>query len=147
MSQQSEVSTVSTQVVEANTFNITGSIVISYSRTSVTGVPVFSYNDGELNLNFSGSDDIAQKDTPLGEIVTITLQNIPDAFIRTFTLLVPKTRLRIGDQPSFDTQGIETIDRSDAHVLPPGPIGVLQTYRSHQLQGVAEFNVSLSEIN
>jgi hypothetical protein len=147
MSQQSEVSTVSTQVVEANTFNITGSIVISYSRTSVTGVPVFSYNDGELNLNFSGSDDIAQKDTPLGEIVTITLQNIPDAFIRTFTLLVPKTRLRIGDQPSFDTHGIETIDRSDAHVLPPGPIGVLQTYRSHQLQGVAEFNVSLSEIN
>lgn len=112
MSQQSEVSTASTQVVEANTFNITGSIVISYSRTSVTGVPVFSYNDGELNLNFSGSDDIAQKDTPLGEIVTITLQNIPDAFIRTFTLLVPKTRLRIGDQPSFDTQGIETIDRS-----------------------------------
>lgn len=139
MSQESGAATASTQVEEANVFNVTGPIVIHYSRTSITGAPLFSYKDGELDLSFSGDDDIARKDTPQGEIVTVTLENVPDALIRIFTLLVPRIRMRIGDNVSFDTLGIETIDRSGAFVLPPGPTGVLQTYRSHQVQGVAEF--------
>lgn len=139
MSQESAASTASTQLEEANVFTITGPIVIHYFSTSITGAPLFSYKDGELDLNFSGNDEITRKDTPQGEIVTVTLENVADAFIRTFTLLVPRIRLRIGDNVSFDTLGIETIDRSFAFVLSPGPTGVLQTYRSHQLQGVAEF--------
>jgi hypothetical protein len=142
MSQESGAATASTQVAEANVFNITGPVVIHYSRASITGAPLFSYKDGELDVSFSSGDDIARKDTPLGEIVTVTLENVPDAFIRTLTLLVPKTRLRIDDQVYFDALGIETIDRSGAHVLPPGPTEVLQTYRSHQLHGVAEFDFS-----
>jgi hypothetical protein len=138
MSQEPETATTSTPVKEASLFNVTGPIVIRYSRSSITGEPEFSYQDGELDLNFSG-DDIAREDTPLGEIVTVTLENAVDAFIRTFTLLVPKIRLFVGDQTPFDTLGIETIDRSDAFVPPPGPTGVLQIYRAHQLQGVAEF--------
>jgi hypothetical protein len=138
MSQEPETATTSTQVKEASLFNVTGPIVIRYSRTSITGEPEFSYQDGELDLNFSG-EDIAREDTPLGEIVTVTLENAVDAFIRTFTLLVPKIRLFVGDQTPFDTLGIETIDRSGAFVPPPGPTGVLQTYRAHQLQGIAEF--------
>ncbi|MGH3945847.1 MAG: hypothetical protein ACRDRY_10405 [Pseudonocardiaceae bacterium] len=138
MSQDPGAVTTSEQLDEANRFSVTGPIVISYFRTSFTGVPQFSYKDGELDLNFSGGD-IAREDTPLGEIVTVRLENVVDAFVRTFTLLVPKIRLCIGDPVSFDTLGIETIDRSGAFVPPPGPAGVLQTYRSHQLQGVAEF--------
>jgi hypothetical protein len=137
MSQESTTAPTSTRLQEANLFNITGPIVINYSRTSFTGEPRFSYKDGERDLNFSGTD-ISQKNTPLGEIVTVTLENVPDAFIRTFTLLVPRIMLRMGDDISFDTLGIEVIDRSGAFVPSPGPTGVLQTYRSHQLQGVAE---------
>jgi hypothetical protein len=138
MSQESEMATTSTQVEEANLFTVTGPIVIRYSRTSITGEPQFSYQDAELDLSVSG-EDITREDTPLGEIVTVTLENVPDAFVRTFTLLVPKIRLFVGDQAPFDTLGIEVIDRSGAFVPPPGPTGVLQIYRSHQLQGVAEF--------
>jgi hypothetical protein len=138
MSQEPESETTSPQVEEANLFTVTGPIVIRYSRSSITGEPQFSYQDGELDLSFSG-EDIAWEDTPLGEIVTVTLEDVPDAFVRTFTLLVPKTRLFVGDQAPFDTLGIETIDRSGAFVPPPGPTGVLQIYRSHQLQGAAEF--------
>lgn len=107
------------------------------------GEPQFSYKDGELDLSFSGND-IAREDTLLGEIVTITLKIAVDVSVRTFTLLVPKIRLRMGDQVSFDTLGIEMINRSGAFVPPPGPTGVLQTYRSHQLQGVAEAVISFS---
>lgn len=136
MSQEPGAVTASKQLGEANQFNITGPIVISYSRTSFAGVPQLSYKDGELDLNFSG-DDITREDTPLGEIVTVTLENLVpvDGPLRTFTLLVPKTRVSMGNQVSFDTLGIETID-SSAGFGPPSP-GVLQVYRSHQLQGIA----------
>ena len=128
--------TTSEQLGEVNQFNVTGPIVISYSRTSFTGVPQLSYKDAELDLNFSG-DDITREDTPLGEIVTVTLENLVpvDGPLRIFTILVPKIRLRRGDQVSFDTLGIETID-SSAGFAPPSP-RVLQAYRSHQLRGVA----------
>ncbi|MGH3917394.1 MAG: hypothetical protein ACRDTC_28875, partial [Pseudonocardiaceae bacterium] len=87
-------------------------------------------------LTFRG-DDITRTPTPLGELVTITLENlIPvDGPLRTFSLLVPAIRLNMGDQVSFDTLGIETID-SSAGFAPPSPSSLL-TYRSHQLQGVA----------
>lgn len=136
MSQEPGAVTTSEQFGEANQFNVKGPIVISYSRTSFAGRPQLSYKDGGLDLNFSG-DDITQEDTPLGEIVTVTLENLVpvDGPVRTFTLLVPKTRLRMGDQVSFDTLGIETID-SSAEFGPPSP-GALQVYRSHQLQGIA----------
>ncbi len=136
MSQDPGAVTTSEQFGEANQFNVTGPIVISYSRTSFTGVPQFSYKDAELDLNFSG-DDITRRDTPLGEIVTVTLENLVpvDGPLRTFTLLVPKIRLRRVDQVSFDTLGIETID-SSAGFAPPSP-RALHAYRSHQLQGVA----------
>ena len=137
MSQGSGTGTTSVQLGEANQFNVTGPIVISYSRTSFLGGPQLSYKDAELNLNFRG-DDITREDTPVGEIVTITLENLvpADGPLRTFTLLLPKIRLRMGDQVSFDALGIETIDSSDAFVSPSRP-RVLQVYRSHQLQGVA----------
>lgn len=141
MSQEPGAATTSTQLQEANLFTVTGPIVIHYSRLSFTGEPRFSYKDGELDLSFSGAD-IDQKNTPLGEIVTVTLENVADAFVRTFTLLVPRIMLRMGENVSFDTLGIEVIDRSFAFVPPPGPTGVLQTYRSHQLQGVAEIVIA-----
>lgn len=137
MPQDSGAESANVQLGEANQFTITGPIVISYSTSSFAGPPQFSYQDAELNLNFSG-DDITRADTPLGEIVTVTLENLvpADGPLRTFTLLVPKIRLNMGDQVSFDTLGIETID-SSAGFGPPSP-RPLQAYRSHQLQGVAE---------
>jgi hypothetical protein len=136
MSQDPEAVTTSEQLGEANEFNVTGPIVIGYSRTTFIGVPQLSYKDAELDLNFSG-DDITGQDTFLGEIITVTLENLVpgDGPLRTFTLLVPKIRLRMGDQVLFDTLGIETIDSSAG--FSPQSSRALQTYRSHRLQGVA----------
>jgi hypothetical protein len=69
--------------------------------------------------------------------VTVTLDDVPDAFVRRFTLLVPVVRLQMGDEVEFAALGIETTDRSGAFVPPPGPAGVLQSHRIHQLSGVA----------
>jgi len=124
-------------LAEANLFDITGPIVINYSRSSITGAPLFSYRDAERDLSFSGAE-IMQVRTAVGELVTVTLEDVPDAFIRTFTLIVPNIQLQMGDQQPFNTIGIDVTDRSGAHVPPPGPMGVLTVIRIHLLAGVAQ---------
>ncbi len=133
MSQEQIAVTTPNQLAEANLFNITGPIVISYSASSIAGVPTFSYKDAERDLQFSG-DEVARMDTPLGELVTVTLETVVDAFVRTFTLLVPRIRLSMGDQVDFETLGILTTNLTG--LVPP--TGLLQTYSLHQLTGVAQ---------
>jgi hypothetical protein len=121
---------------EANLFDVDGPIGVHYSRSSISGRPLLSYRDTEHDLDFSG-EEITRVDTPVGELVTVTVKILPDVFIRRFTLLVPVVRLQMGDEVEFAALGIETTDRSGAFVGPPGPAGVLQSYRLHQLSGFA----------
>lgn len=132
---QEETTTTPTQLGKANQFTISGPIAINYATTSFTGEPRFSYKDAQLDLHFSG-DEITRQDTPLGELVTVTLEDLSpvDGPRRTFTLLVPTVRLNMGGQVSFDTLGIETVQSGPRIVSPRA----LQTYSSHQLGGVAE---------
>lgn len=136
MSQHRATATV-TPLADANLFDISAPMRISYSRSSISGRPLFSYADAELDLDLGGPD-LTRVDTALGELVTVTLQDAVDAFVRTFTLVVPTIRLAMGDEVEFDTLGIETTDRSGAFVPAPGPSGVLQTFRIHELHGVAK---------
>ena len=92
----------------------------------------------DLALTFQG-DEITRIESAVGELVTVILQNAVDAFVRTFTLVVPEiSLLRKGEELEFDAFGIETTDRSGALVPPPGPAGTLQTSRFHQLHGIAQ---------
>ena len=123
-------------LVDANLFEVTGPVRVTYSRTSIGGMPLVSYQDTGPGLSFVGRE-ILRLRTSWGELVTVTIEHVPDAFVRTFTLVVPTIRLVPGKQAEFDTAGIETTDRSGAFVPPPGPSGVLQSYRTHQLHGTA----------
>jgi hypothetical protein len=130
---QEQIAVTAPNQLEANLFNITGPIVINYSATSIRGVPTFSYKDAERDLQFCG-DEVTRIDAPLGELVTVTLETVADAFVRTFTLLVPRIRLSMGDQVDFETLGILTTNLTG--LVPP--TGLLQTYSLHQLRGVAQ---------
>jgi hypothetical protein len=123
-------------LADANLVEVDAPIAVHYSRSSITGAPLLSYRDTEHDLHFSG-DEITRVDTPIGELVTVTVDDVPDAFRRTFTLVMPVVRLQMGDEVEFEALGIETTDRSGAFVPPPGPAGVLQSHRVHQLSGVA----------
>jgi hypothetical protein len=121
---------------EANMFTIDGPIAINYSTSSIAGPPLLSYKDAELERSFAG-DEIGRTATPFGELVTVTLVDAVDAFVRTFTVLIPRITLQQGEI-TFDALGVDTEDRSGAFVPAPGPVGVLQRYQVHQLRGVAE---------
>ena len=137
MTDQREAVRTRTGLADANLFEISGPIVISYATSSFTGDPRLSYTDAERTLNFSGTE-ITRAEVPGGELVTVTIEEVIDAFVRTFSLLVPRTTVARDEQIEFDAVGIETIDRSSAFVPAPGPAGVLQTYRVHDLHGVAQ---------
>ncbi len=68
----------------------------------------------------------------------MTVENVVDAFERRISLLVPDIRLAAGEEVTFETVVLETVDRSLAFVPAPGPSGALQTYRLHQVQGTAQ---------
>jgi hypothetical protein len=131
-----QTATTVARLADANQFDIDGPIGVHYSRSSFGGVPLLSYRDTEHDLSFAGAQ-IDQLDTPVGELVTVPLDDVVDAFLRRFTLLVPVVRLSMGDEVEFTALGIETVDRSGAFVPAPGPAGVLQSHRVHQLSGVA----------
>jgi hypothetical protein len=128
---------IAVQLFDANLFDIVGPIHVNYTSSSITGTPRVSYQDAELDLSFEG-DEITRIQTQLGEVVTVTLENSVDAFIRTFTLIVPTIRLTHGGETEFDTLGIETTDRTNALVIPSRATGPMQTYRVHQLHGSAQ---------
>lgn len=135
--EQPDATAIANQLVDANRFDITGPIRINYSSTSISGVPLVAYNDADLDRTFQ-DDEITRSQTPQGELVTVTLDTVVDAFTRTFTLVVPSVRLPQGQQVEFTTLGFETTDRSGAFLGAPGPAGVLQTYQVYQLQGTAQ---------
>jgi hypothetical protein len=135
--EQQDATAIASQLFDANLFNITGPIRINYSSSSIRGVPLVSYKDADLDLNFQ-DNEITRIQTPQGELVTVTLDNVVDAFTRTFTLVVPSIRLPRGQEVEFTTLGFETTDRSGAFVPAPGPSGVLQTYQVYQLLGTAQ---------
>lgn len=124
-------------LVDANLFDILGPIHVNYSRSSIAGVPLLSYQDAELDLSFRG-EEITCVEASFGDLVTVTLEDVVDAFVRTFTLVLPRVRVTPGGSAEFDAIGIETVDRSASFVPAPGPAGVLQTYRTHQLHGTAQ---------
>jgi hypothetical protein len=134
---QQEASATAVRLFDASLFDIVGPIHINYATSSITGTPRLTYQDAEVNLNFEG-EQITRTQTPIGELVTVTLEIVVDAFSRTFTLIVPTIRLHHGGETEFDTLGIETTDSSSAFVGPSRAAGVLQTYRVHQLHGIAE---------
>ena len=142
MTQQDATATAGA-LFDANLFDIVGPIRINYSTSSISGTPRLSYKDAGLDLNLEG-EQITRIETSLGELVTVTLESPPDAFTRTFSLIVPTIRLAPGADAGFDTLGIETTDRSGALAIPPGTAGPLQTYRVYQLHGSAQHVAFLS---
>lgn len=118
-----------------NTYEFTGKHVkITYSTTSFTGEPRLSYRDRTRTLQFKG-DEIRVTPTELGQLVTVTLEVIPDLRVVTLTLLIPAINL-VDDVVIFKTEAITTTHRTSIG----GPAlvkGVLESYSTQTMMGEA----------
>jgi hypothetical protein len=124
----------------ANLFELRGgSIQVTYSSTSVLGGPILSYRDPQRSLSFRGND-IAIEETALGELITVTLEAIPDLRTVTFTLILPiVTVMRQSSGTYIRVPGVTTTNPTTIAGPPQGP---QKLYTVVNLRGTAQFIVS-----
>lgn len=127
-------------LTQANLFELRrGAIHVTYSSTSILGGPIFSYRDDRLSASFNG-DDIRVQETEFGQAVTVTLENIPDLRVVTFTLVLPEVTVMPQSSGTFlRVPGIVTTRPTTIAGPLPGP---QQLYSVVRLRGTAQFIVS-----
>jgi len=124
----------------ANLFELSGrTIQVTYSTTNILGGPIFSYRDNLLSRSFRG-EEIRIETTAIGEVVTVTLETIPDLRTVTFSLIVPAvTVMSQSSGTRIKVLGITTRTLTTIAGPPPGP---QQLYSAVYLNGSAQFIVS-----
>ncbi|WP_421659224.1 hypothetical protein [Leptothermofonsia sp. ETS-13] len=122
--------------LEPNLFELQGyDTQISFSASSIAGVPQFSYSDRVQTRTFSG-DEILQEETGLGRMVTVQLQNKDaDQGFETVTLLLPKVQLA-ADMNEVAIQTLAILNKRVEFVAPGAQ--QLQTYNPIFLSGTAK---------
>lgn len=123
---------------KANLFTFTGKndTEIVYSVSSIEGKPQLTYRDSTRDLSFRG-DDIAVTSSPLGSLVTVVLEVVPDLHTLTATVVLPDINLGDRQKVQFSTVVILTANLTSIG----GPalvVGPLQTYEIVPLEGIAQ---------
>ena len=128
-----------TPVQEPNQYNLQGDgATITYSTTSFAGVPLFNYQDNDHSVNRSG-DEIRVEETEIARLVTVDIEQVPDAYDLSVTLLVPIINLREQfGEAAVQTVAVLTTDRSSAFTGPGGVEGQVQSYETLSLEGTAQ---------
>jgi hypothetical protein len=129
--------TTSAAIMQPNMYQLSGNgIHVSFSRTSLDGQPLFSYQDHAIAKSFRGSDNIEIKSCALGEVVSVTIATTVDLGFTSFSLLIPFVNL-VGHSAGvmIQTLGITALHRTS--LAPPLDQGQRTTYSSVKLRGTA----------
>ena len=121
---------------KANLFELSGGgIQITYTTSGLEGIPLFSYRDNNMNLQFSGTE-IKAEQTEIGEVLTVMLKQIPDSLTITFSLVLPVVNVLPGSAGSqIQVPGITTTTHTS---LAGSVLGAAKTYSHVNLQGSAQ---------
>jgi hypothetical protein len=124
-------------LTRANIFEFFGDeIQVSYASLNVLGGPRLSYRDAQRSLTFQG-DAIRSQQTELGEVITVTLEAIPDFRTVTFSLVLPVvTVLPESRGTSIRVPGVTATNPTTIAGPPPGPE---KLYAVVMLQGTARY--------
>jgi hypothetical protein len=125
---------------QANLFELNDAdIQVTYTSSSLDGSPLFSYRDANINCQFNG-DEIRSVKTEIGEILTVTLEEILDFRTVTFTVILPAvTVLPMLAGTRIQVAGITTTTHTAIGGSIPGP---QKSYSQVNLKGVAQFVIS-----
>jgi hypothetical protein len=113
-----------------------GGIHVTYSTTSISGQPLFSYHDAVQVKNFSGNE-IKAVQTDIGTLVTVVIHLTIDSGSTTFSLLLPNVILPASNVAHITAEGITTLHRFS---IPP-PVGQTEFYTVRTMHGTARFVV------
>ena len=122
--------------VQPNLYELSsGNIHVTYSTSGISGQPHLTYTSPFISHSFTGSQ-LTTTASPIGTLVTVTIQMTVDSGSTTFTLLVPRVNLSgPADHVHIDTEGVTTHHRFS--VIPAAMHGQLDTYSVQALTGTA----------
>ena len=125
---------------QANLFELSrGAIHVTYSTTNILGGPIFSYRDNQISRSFTGNE-INIQDSNVGQVITVTLETIPDLRTVTFSLILPiVTVMPQSGGAHVLVPGITSTAPTTIAGPPPGP---QRLYSVVNLKGTAQFIVS-----
>ncbi|HVR95431.1 MAG TPA: hypothetical protein VMW27_02380 [Thermoanaerobaculia bacterium] len=125
---------------EANFYELrSGRRRITYTASDKTGQPLLHYSDRKRDLSFRG-EEIQQDPQPIGLLLTVTLEAIPDLQSDLLTILIPRVNLTDGEE-EVETEGIFT--RVKTSIGGPNLVdGQVQTYDARTFHGTASFILS-----
>jgi len=123
---------------QTNLFDLhNATLKISYSSSSLNGQPQLSYQKGATTMNFHGNQ-LRQKSTEIGTLISVTLKNVPDLHSIVLSLLLPQVNIPTGQsQVQVSIKAIETTIRTS--IAGPNLVkGQVQTYKTYTLKGTAQ---------
>lgn len=140
----------SNQTNEPNQFILQGigpkyeDVQISYSTTSITGKPIFSYKDSKDSYSFTGDEirtqQIRTQQMAKSKTVAVTLESIPDLHVTTLTLLIPAINFD-SSAKEFKTVAIRTTSKTT--IAGESVVkGAVKSYEVICLKGTASYVVS-----
>jgi hypothetical protein len=146
-SQKTEMKSVSPyKYNEPNQFVLNGigqkykDVHIVYSTTSITGKPIFNYEDSKGTYSILG-DEIRTQKTEIGTMITVTLESVPDLHVITLTLLMPAINLD-GSARNFKTIAIRTTSKTT--IAGESLVkGAVQSYEVIDLNGSVAKNLAI----
>lgn len=115
------------------TFESDGS-KISYSTSSLMGVPLFSYQEGDTSIS---TPHFISETGALGTVVTMTIEVVPDGWTRDLSLIVPHVHLQ---DPSAeeDVESIAIFSRHLSNIAGHDAVkGQTTTYTARKMSGKA----------
>jgi hypothetical protein len=124
------------QPAAPNLYRLSGDhLQVTYSTTSISGQPRFSYKDDTRTLSFTGNQ-IRETKTEMGTLVSVTIRMTVDTGSTTFTLLVPAVNLAgPSSTAQIHTYGITTTHKFS--VVPAANRGQTELYTATELSGTA----------
>ena len=119
--------------VAPNLFTFTGrrdGVQIVFSETGITGQAGFTYHDETRDVSAAGPE-IAVETGPLGRLITITLESVPDLHTITATLVLPDLGGLSRPTTTFRTFVVLTTNRTSigGPTLVTGPIQLYTVVR------------------
>ena len=123
------------QKLTPNQYDLNGpGTTIGYSVSSLGGQPQLTLKKNRQTLNFSGNE-IGVTDTPIGDLITVTIAKTVDRGFTTFSFLIPAIELStVTAKQVVNTLGVTTVHKTSIG----GPVkGQQETYKTVALRGTA----------
>lgn len=113
-----------------------GGIVVGYTTTGIDGKAHLSYHHGAVSKAFVGPDQIQRVETDLRTIVSVPIFVTIDAGSTSFSVLIPRVNMTVGERIAVHTEGITTTHRFS--IVPAFNHGQLDGYTVTPLHGTAD---------